>query len=101
VTAPEDESRILFLEAVAHHQAGRRDEAERGYREVLARNPRVVAAHTSRSGMDAIRKKLSGNLAALPLFDCARYTRDIEEAYERMVELHQSGRPPESIAIGL
>src|SRR5690348_10373483 len=31
--------------ALAHHQAGRWDEAERGYREVLAGDPRNADAH--------------------------------------------------------
>ena len=43
----EDANRALFLDAIAHHQAGRTAEAEAGYRAVLNGNPRVVAAHNN------------------------------------------------------
>ena len=54
---------------------------------------------TNRTRLDDLRKRLQNGLATTPLFDCARYTRNIESAYERMVRLHDSGRPPEGMTI--
>ena len=41
---PDDENRALFAEAVAHQQAGQTAEAEKAYRALLSRNPRVIPA---------------------------------------------------------
>lgn len=56
----------------------------------LASNPHILAA---------IRSKLQANLSTAPLFDGRRYTRNIETAYLRMLELHRSGRVPESFDV--
>jgi len=50
--------------------------------------------------LSAIKAKLKPNLATVPLFDIARYTRDIEAAYGSMHERRQRGLPPASFAIG-
>jgi predicted O-linked N-acetylglucosamine transferase (SPINDLY family) len=56
----------------------------------LARDP---AAHA------ALKEKLSYNRKTQPLFDTVRYTRNLEAAYTRMWEIHQSGRPPVPFAV--
>jgi protein O-GlcNAc transferase len=44
-----------------------------------------------------VRQKLVDNLATTPLFDCARYTRNIEKAYTRMVDIARAGKPAQPI----
>jgi predicted O-linked N-acetylglucosamine transferase (SPINDLY family) len=56
----------------------------------LALNPDALAA---------VKAKLLRNRDTFPLFDTVRFTRNLEAAYERMVELHRSGRPPQSFAV--
>ena len=57
----------------------------------LARDPDALAA---------IRAKLARNRLTYPLFDSARSCRHIEAAFQRMWEIHQRGRPPESFSVG-
>jgi predicted O-linked N-acetylglucosamine transferase (SPINDLY family) len=47
----------------------------------------------------SIREKLTRNRRALPLFDMAGFTRDLENIYNTMWERLQSGHPPESFSI--
>lgn len=56
----------------------------------LARNPEMLAA---------IKAKLLRNRDTHPLFDTVKFTRHLEQAYARMVELHKAGRPPEAFAV--
>jgi protein O-GlcNAc transferase len=49
--------------------------------------------------MARLRKKLGQNRLAMPLFDTARYSRNLEAAYVKMVETWQNGRPPEGFAV--
>ena len=53
----------------------------------LARDPERLAA---------IKAKLMRNRQTEPLFDTARYTRDLESAYNTMWKRTQRGEPPES-----
>ena len=53
----------------------------------LASNPREL---------QAIREKLIANRNCQPLFDTLRYTRNLEAAFTRIWQRHNSGRPPES-----
>jgi protein O-GlcNAc transferase len=53
----------------------------------LARAPAELA--NLRARLDAARR-------TSPLFDTARFARDLERAYERMWTVHVSGRPPEA-----
>jgi predicted O-linked N-acetylglucosamine transferase (SPINDLY family) len=57
----------------------------------LARDPARLAA---------IKAKLLRNRETEPLFDTARFTRDLESAYVRMCERQQAGLPPASFAVG-
>jgi len=52
----------------------------------LARDPGRLAA---------VRDRLAANRLRAPLFDTARWTRDVEALYRRMVERQRAGLPPE------
>jgi protein O-GlcNAc transferase len=56
----------------------------------LARDPQRLAA---------IRAKLAANRRSMPLFDSARFCRDLERAYLRMWEIHTRGEPPRSFDV--
>jgi predicted O-linked N-acetylglucosamine transferase (SPINDLY family) len=56
----------------------------------LAREPQKLAA---------LKEKLARNLPTAPLFDTARYTRDLEAAYARMWDLWRAGEAPQAIAL--
>lgn len=48
----------------------------------------------------SVRDRLVANRATAPLFDSVRTTRQIETAYERMIERSRHGLPPESFGVG-
>ncbi|MCB5173554.1 tetratricopeptide repeat protein [Microvirga lenta] len=54
---------------------------------------------TQPSMLSDIRRKLIHNRLSAPVFDIETYSRDLERAYTRMVEIWQSGRPPEAFAV--
>jgi predicted O-linked N-acetylglucosamine transferase (SPINDLY family) len=54
-----------------------------------------LALDASRLGR--IRRLLAGNHASMPLFDTARYTRNLERAYEVIHDRHHSGASPEHV----
>jgi len=56
----------------------------------LARNPAALAA---------LRNKLAHQRASAPLFDSARFCRDLERAYLHMWERHRRGEPPASFDV--
>jgi predicted O-linked N-acetylglucosamine transferase (SPINDLY family) len=56
----------------------------------LARDPQRLAA---------MKAKLSGNRARMPLFDTARFTRNLEAAYTMMWERQQRNLPPENLDV--
>ncbi|MEA2823678.1 MAG: protein O-GlcNAc transferase [Alphaproteobacteria bacterium] len=56
----------------------------------LARNPSLLTE---------VKGKLARNRETQPLFDTARYTRNLETAYSMMWRRHQNGDPPASIAV--
>jgi predicted O-linked N-acetylglucosamine transferase (SPINDLY family) len=56
----------------------------------LARNPEKLSA---------LRQKLADNRLTAPLFDARRTTRNIEAAYQAMMERHRAGLKPESLDI--
>ncbi|HKD22911.1 MAG TPA: tetratricopeptide repeat protein [Rhizomicrobium sp.] len=65
-------------------------EAYEGLAVDLATNPERLAA---------LKAKLAANRLATPLFDIARFTRDIERAYVAMYDRYQSDLPPEHMDI--
>jgi predicted O-linked N-acetylglucosamine transferase (SPINDLY family) len=56
----------------------------------LARDPERLAG---------LRARLAANRLSSPLYDVARFTRSLEAAYRRMMEISHSGRSPESFAV--
>ena len=56
----------------------------------LAREPARLAA---------LRARLAHHRAVKPLYDCARFTRDLERAYAAMMARHDAGEPPAPIRI--
>ena len=44
--------------------------------------------------LTTVRKKLAANRETCPLFDTARFTRDLERAYTTMVERARKNEPP-------
>lgn len=73
-------------ELIAHSRAGYETLALS-----LAREPQRLAA---------VRAKLAANRLREPLFDTARWTRDVESLYRRMVERQRAGLPPEDLVVG-
>jgi predicted O-linked N-acetylglucosamine transferase (SPINDLY family) len=55
---------------------------------------------TEPSLLGEIRATLSRNRSAAPLFDMARFTRDIESAYRIMWERWRAGEEPQAFAVG-
>lgn len=46
-----------------------------------------------------LRARIAANRPIMPLFDTARFVRNLERAYERMWEIHCAGEPPQPIRI--
>jgi predicted O-linked N-acetylglucosamine transferase (SPINDLY family) len=51
------------------------------------------------AALAALRAKLAANRATQPLFDTARFTRNLEAAFVAMWERHQRGEAPASFAV--
>ena len=49
--------------------------------------------------LDGLRQKLTRNRSTMPLFDIARFTRDLEAAYRQMWETWNSGQPPAAFSV--
>ena len=58
----------------------------------------VRLAH-DKASLSGLRRRIEEGRARSPLFDAARFCRNIERAYERMVELSRAGKPPEEIDV--
>jgi protein O-GlcNAc transferase len=46
-----------------------------------------------------LRQKLARNRSTVPLFDTARFTRNLETAYRRMWEIWRARQPPAPISV--
>jgi protein O-GlcNAc transferase len=51
------------------------------------------------AALAALREKLARNQRTQPLFDGARFCRQIEAAYRRMWEMHERGEPPRPFTV--
>jgi protein O-GlcNAc transferase len=49
--------------------------------------------------LPGLRQKLARNRRTMPLFDIARFTRDLEAAYQQMWETWRAGRPPVAFSV--
>ena len=59
----------------------------------------ILALARDGARLSGIRSRLAQNRARCPLFDTARYTRNLERAYEEMWARHQRGEPPAGFAV--
>lgn len=59
----------------------------------------AVALAAEPARLAAIRRKLAGNRLAAPLFDTARFTRHLEEAYRTMTQRQRAGLAPDHFAV--
>ena len=59
----------------------------------------AVALAGDPARLAALKLKLRNNRDSTPLFDAARYARDLESAYRGIWAKHEAGEPPESLAI--
>ena len=57
----------------------------------------AVNLATDTNLLEGVRQKLVCNRASAPLFDTARFTRNLESAYARVHARNQAGLPPEHI----
>jgi len=60
---------------------------------------RALALAKSPTELATLRQKLAENRMTTPLFDSRRFTRNIENAYEQMWELHRMGKKPQPIVV--
>jgi predicted O-linked N-acetylglucosamine transferase (SPINDLY family) len=54
---------------------------------------------TNPGKLRSIKQRLEQNRLTAPLFDTARYTRNIEAAYEEMRQRYTTGEPPRDLAV--
>ncbi len=59
----------------------------------------AIRLATEPGAIDSLKAKLAVKRDTAPLFDTEIYARDLETAFERMVERARSGSPPEGFAI--
>ena len=60
---------------------------------------RALFLAQNRGELQRIKAKLMQNRGSFPLFDTARFTRNLEQAYREMLALHHRGMPPRSFAV--
>ena len=49
--------------------------------------------------LEGYRKRLTDNRDSAPLFDCARFTRNLEAAYQQMWRRWREGKEPEAFSV--
>lgn len=59
----------------------------------------AVALATRPDALRAIREKLLAKRVSAPLFDTARFTRNLESAYREMLAIHRRGEAPRSFTV--
>jgi protein O-GlcNAc transferase len=77
-----------------------------GLPELIANSPEAYEALALRlardpAALDAIRTKLASNRATHPLFDTARFTRNLEAAYFYMWDRAERAEPPMTFFVGV
>ena len=60
---------------------------------------RALFLAQNRAELERVKAKLMQNRETFPLFDTARFTRNLEQAYREMLALHDQGMPPHSFAV--
>ncbi len=59
----------------------------------------AVALGNDSGRIAALKAKLEANRQTQPLFDAARYVRNLESAYARMLQIHRAGERPRRIDV--
>jgi predicted O-linked N-acetylglucosamine transferase (SPINDLY family) len=59
----------------------------------------AVALARDADRLGQLRHRLEANRETSPLFDCERFTRNLEDAYRQMHEILVSGQSPRSFAV--
>lgn len=72
--------------------------------ELIAETPddyehRALTLARDRSRLDAIRERIAEGCRTSPLFDSTRYARNLEQAYETMVNIMRTGEAPRPFAV--
>jgi predicted O-linked N-acetylglucosamine transferase (SPINDLY family) len=60
---------------------------------------RALFLARNRDELQHVKAKLMQNREGFPLFNTARFTRNLEQAYREMLALHDQGMPPRSFAV--
>jgi len=60
---------------------------------------RALFLARNRDELQHVKAKLMQNREDFPLFNTARFTRNLEQAYREMLALHDQGMPPRSFAV--
>jgi predicted O-linked N-acetylglucosamine transferase (SPINDLY family) len=60
---------------------------------------RALFLAQNRDELQHVKAKLMQNREGFPLFNTARFTRNLEQAYREMLALHDQGMPPRSFAV--
>ena len=60
---------------------------------------RAIGFYNDRAALMELRRRLADDRSAKPLFDTARYTRDLESAFAAMMHRHRAGLPPVDIDV--
>jgi predicted O-linked N-acetylglucosamine transferase (SPINDLY family) len=59
----------------------------------------AIQLATQPKKMAGLRRRLDENRHRSPLFDTARFARNVETAYRAMLAIYEAGKPPEDISI--
>jgi predicted O-linked N-acetylglucosamine transferase (SPINDLY family) len=59
----------------------------------------AVALAQDRARLQALQQKLAANRLNQPLFNCERFTRNLESAFEQVMERYWAGAEPDHLAI--
>jgi predicted O-linked N-acetylglucosamine transferase (SPINDLY family) len=60
---------------------------------------RAIALAADPNALSQLKARLAANRRTHPLFDTARFTRDLERAYGVMWERHRQGQAPQGFAL--
>jgi predicted O-linked N-acetylglucosamine transferase (SPINDLY family) len=60
----------------------------------------ALALARDKSALDALKARLARNRGSCALFDTARFTRNLESAFDAMVKHQRRGEPPRSFLVG-
>jgi predicted O-linked N-acetylglucosamine transferase (SPINDLY family) len=59
----------------------------------------AVAIAQDSNRLQALKEKLCENRLKYPLFDCKRFTKNLESAYSQVMERHWAGAEPDHLSV--